>query len=70
MHLFMCNGGSGVARSGATTAEPSGGRRARVRSCTALSPPQQPSPRSPRRDSAPHSNGVPTANELSMNGVL
>jgi len=52
-------------------AEPSGGRRARDRSETALSPPQQPSPRSPRRDSAPHSNGsMPTANELSMNGVL
>ena len=34
-------------------------------------PPQQPSPRSPRRDSAPRANGsMPTANELSMNGVL
>jgi len=49
--------------------EPSGGSRARDRSRTALSPPQQPSPRSPRRDSAPRSNGsMPTENELSMNG--
>ena len=54
-----------------TPAEPSGGRRARDRSSTSLSPPQQPTPQSPRRSSAPHSNGsMPTGNELSMNGVL
>ena len=70
MHLFMSmeEAESPVREQ---SAEPSGGRRARDRSSTSLSPPQQPTPQSPRRSSAPHSNGsMPTGNELSMNGVL